>query len=316
MPNSYWRKRELEHIKKQIKNDAQLAKKIRGNQIRALEEIQQQIEAFYGRYATKEGISMVEARKRVTKLDIEKYAKKAKRYVKGAHSRFLFIRGMSFTKRANEEMRLYNATMRINRLQLLKLNIELELLAVISDEERFLFEELTKQARAEYERLSGILGDSLHFNEKNIKTIVNSSFLTANWSDRLWSNQNALRAELDKLLNRGIVQGKNPRELARDLRKTFNTSIANSERLLRTELARVQGDVAMDSYKQSGFEQYIWIAEPNACPECQALNDKVFDVDKAEVGLNYIPKHPNCRCSTAAYMDREEWDRKLKARGL
>lgn len=302
----YWRDRELEHIKKMIKNDAAVARRIRQKYMDAMHEIQAQIDAFYGRYADAEGISMEEARKRVTALDIEAYKKKAERYV----------RDKEFSKRANEEMRIYNVSMKINRLQLLKLNIELELLAAVSDEERILFEELTKVARSEFERQSAILGESLNYNEKNIQDIVNSSFLNATWSDRLWVNQDALRGQLDRLLNRGIIQGKNPRELARDLRKSFDTSIYNSERLLRTEMARVQQDVFQDSMEQSEFDAYEFIAEPDACPECSALDGKVFPLKDAEVGVNAYPMHPNCRCSQAAAMDRAEWDRKLKERGL
>ncbi|HEY4554693.1 MAG TPA: minor capsid protein [Bacillaceae bacterium] len=314
--SNYWRERELKHIQRMKKEDSKNARRLMAMYQRALDEIQHQIEAFYGRYADKEGITMAEARKRVEPLDIEKYAEKAKRYVKGAHSSNPFIRGMSFTKRANEEMRLYNVTMKINRLQLLKLNTELELIATVSEEEQFLSGELTKQARAEYKRQSGILGETLSYNEKNIKSIVNSSFLSATWSDRLWANQAALRAELDKLLTRGIVQGKNPKELARELRKTFDSSVANSERLLITEMARVQQDVFQDSLRQSGYEQYEFIAEPDACPICKALNGKVFNLEDAEVGVNAYPMHPRCRCSQAAHMSREEWDRKLKERGL
>src|SRR5690554_2785155 len=306
MTNNYWRDRELEHIKKSIKNDAELARRLRQKYMEALEEIQQQIEAFYGRYADKEGISLDEARKRARRLEIEQYERKAKRYVKQRN----------LSKRANEEMRIYNLTMRVNRLELLKLNIELELLSLISDEEAFMLNELTQSARAEYERLSGILGESLHYNEKNIASIVNSSFLNATWSDRLWSDQVALRAELDKLLHRGIVQGLNPRELARDLREIFNTSVYNSERLLRTELARVQMDVQKDSFEQAGFEQYEYIAEPTACPICAELDGEIFDVKDMHPGKNASPMHPNCRCSTAAYMSRDEWDADLRARGL
>src|SRR5690606_24595504 len=134
--------------------------------------------------------------------------------------------------------------------------------------------------------------------------------------DRLWANQDALRQELDKLLNRGILQGKNPRELARDLRKVFDTSVYNAERLLRTELGRVQIQVAEDSFKKADIEKYEYIAEPTACEECAKLDGKVFDLDKMEVGLNAPVLHPNCRCSIAAYVDREAWDADLKARGL
>src|SRR5690606_7122634 len=207
-------------------------------------------------------------------------------------------------------------TMRVNRLELLKLNIELELIAAISDEERTLFQALTENARAEYERQAGILGATIQANEKSIATIVNASFLSATWSDRLWDNQDALRHELDRLLNRGIVQGINPRQLARELREKFESSIYNSERLLRTELARVQQDVFQDSARQADINDYEFIAEPDACSICAALDGKIFSLDEAEIGVNAFPVHPNCRCSQALYIDRETFERDLEARGL
>lgn len=295
MANNYWRRREQEHIRNQIKNDAEIAKRIRANQQAALDEIELLIGAFYARYASKEGISMSDARKRVRKLDIERYAKKAKRYVKDRN----------FTATANEEMRLYNATMRINRLEMLKHDIRLEIIAMASDEEKILAESLTESARAEYERQSGILGETVTANAKKIETIVNASFHNATFSERIWTNQDALRLEIERQLNRGIVQGLNPRELARELRKTIDSSISNSERLMRTEMARVQGDVFQDSLDQADFEQYEFISEPDACPVCKALDGEVFNKSDMEVGTNMYPMHPNCRCSTAAYMDRE-----------
>src|SRR5690606_12899375 len=154
----------------------------------------------------------------------------------------------------------------------------------------------------------------INYNEKHIESIVNASFLTATWSDRIWANQDALRQELDKLLNRGILQGKNPRELARDLRKVFNTSAYNAERLLRTELARVQIQVQEGSYKKAGFEKYVVIVEPDGCEKCKPFDNKVFNVEDMQVGANAPIFHPNCRCSIAAYVDREAWDADLKAR--
>src|SRR5690606_30345166 len=122
---------------------------------------------------------------------------------------------------------------------------------------------------------AGILGETINFNEKKVQSIVNSSFLTASWSERIWNNQDALRSELDRLLHQGIIQGLNPRELARELRKNFNTSVYNSERLLITEMARVQADVFEDSMKQAEIEEYEYIAEPTACDICAKLDGKV-----------------------------------------
>ena len=304
--NEYWRQRELRHIQENIRNDEQIVRRLRQLHLRAMENIEKEIEAFYGRYATFEGITMEEARKRVTRLDIERYERKARRYV----------REFDFTEIANEEMRLYNVTMRINRLQLLKANIHLELLAMTSEEQRILYEVMTESARAEYERLSGILGQTLTYNEQMLATIVNSSFLSATWDELLWDNQDRLRQELDRLLNRGILQGVNPRQLARELREKFESSIYNSERLLRTELARVQQDVFQDSARQADINDYVFIAEPDACKLCSDLDGKIISLDEAEIGINAFPIHPNCRCSQALYIDRETFERDLEARGL
>ena len=304
--SNYWRKREQEHIDKQIKDERKLAREIKRRQLDMMDDIDEQINAFYGRYAKKEGISMEDARKRISKTDIEKYKRKAKRYVKQRN----------FTELANAEMRQYNVTMRINRLELLKRNIDLEVIALTSDEERMMKEVLTRQAADEFERQSAILGESLQYNEKKIRSIVNSSFQNATWSDRLWSNQKALRSELDKLLHRGIVQGLNPRELAIELRKNIDTNIHNSERLLITETARVQTDVFKDSMIQNDYHAYEIICEPTACEICEPFDGQIFQLSEMEVGETAPPFHPQCKCSQASAYDRRAFEQDLEARGL
>src|SRR5690625_187418 len=298
-----------------IKDDDKLAARLARNQRRAMREIEKEIEAFYGRYASKEGITMEEARKRVAKADIEAYRRKAKRYVKEKN----------FSPRANEEMRLYNVTMRINRLELLMAELQLEMVAMANEEHSILLSAMTERARAEFKRLSAILGVTVKYNEKKLKSIVNekklksivnSSFFNATWSDRLWNNQDALRSELDRLLNQAIIQGKNPREVARDLRKRFDASIYDSERLMRTEMARIRTDVFVDTAEQVDVEQYEWVAEPTACDECAELDGKVFELNELRIGENAVPKHPNCMCALALYVDRDEWEKELEERGL
>ena len=196
--------------------------------------------------------------------------------------------------------------MRVNRLELLKKEIELDLLALGSEEERIMHRQFLESAMREYKHQSAILGKTINNNEKAIENIINSTFHNAKWSDNIWANQNALRSELDKLLHRGIVQGKNPRVLARELREVMASSVYNSERLLRTETARIQTDIFEDSAKRAGVEKYVIIAEPDACNECAALdNGEPIDLKDMEIGYNAVPIHPNCRCSNAMYIERE-----------
>lgn len=313
---SYWRKREEQHIKQSVKSDAALTRKIASNKQRVMDDIQQQIDAFYGRYATKEGITMAEARKLASKLDIDKYAAKAKRYVAQAHSGNEALAGLAFTETANAEMAIYNLTMKVNRLELLKANINLELIAMTSEEEHFLAKKFTEGARAEYKRQSGLLGQTVVATEARFEQVANASFLNATWSERIWSNQQALRAELDILLNRGIIQGKNPKALASDLRKRFDVNKSDADRLLITEMARIQLDVQEDAYKKLGVDSYEYVAEPTACRLCAPLDGQIFPLEDMESGVNAHPMHPRCRCSIAPAVDREAWEAELTARGL
>src|SRR5690625_2852184 len=209
--SNYWVERERKHMKTKEKDVMKLARNLKSNQNEVMGNIDAQINEFYGKYADREGISVEEARKRATKADISKYETKAKKYVKDSKSKDESVRMQSFTKAANDEMRLYNMTMRVNRLELLKANIHLDLLSMRSYEERKMYDYLTHTAKAEFERQAGILGKSVGANAKKMESIVNSSFLTSTWSDRLWNNQEALRMELNTLLNNNITMGRGAR---------------------------------------------------------------------------------------------------------
>ena len=88
-----------------------------------------------------------------------------------------------------------------------------------------------------------------------------------------------MKSELDKQLQQGLIAGKHPQVLARDIRKAFNVSRSNAERLMRTELARVQTDAQMRSFEENGFEWYMFLSlGSRACEVCRALNGKKFKV--------------------------------------
>ena len=294
---TYWKNREEEQRKKNIRDEAEYAKEIEKIYVNMMDEIQKEINGFYSKYAKAEGITIAEAKKRVSKMDIDAYSRKAAQYVKDKN----------FSKEANEEMRLYNAAMKINRLEMLKANIGIHLVGGFDELQKYFEQILTDKTLEEFERQAGILGKTIQNNAKMAHSIVNASFHNAKYSDRIWMYQDMLKAELSKLLQTGLIQGKNPRVLARHLERRFGVSLANAERLMATELSRVQAEAQKQSYIRNGFDEYEFIAEPTACPICRALDGKHFKVSKMMPGENAHPMHPCCRCSTAAYMDDKEY---------
>ena len=294
----YWKERETRQRKNDIKNEREYRRHIEEIYQDMIDEIEKEINGFYGKYARKEGITITEAKKRAAKADIEALGRKAKRYVKDK----------DFSKQANEEMRLYNMTMKVNRLELLKAQIGLEMVAGFDELEKYYKQVMTDQVIEEFERQAGILGKTVSDRMKAADAIVNSSFHNATFSDRIWMYQDMLKNELNSLLQTGLIQGQNPRRLATHLRKRFGVSQSNAERLMITELARVQTEAQKQSFERNGFEEYTFLALGNACSKCKKLDEKHFKVKDMMPGENAPPMHPYCRCSTAAYEDSESYE--------
>lgn len=293
----YWRERETEAIKHRIKDEQEYFKEVKRIFDNASVNIDKEIKAFYMRYAKKEGITLAEAKKRASQMDIEAFSNKAKRYVKTK----------DFSDQANEELRLYNLTMKVNRLELLKANIGLELVDAYQDLEDITRKAMTERTREELKRQSGILGESINDSKAAVEDIVGQSFYNATFSDRIWHNQTLLKSQLDTLISTGLIQGRNPKALAGELQKVFGTSRYNAERLLITELARVQTQSQQNAYDQCGYDEYQFITiGVGACDICRPMDGKIFKVRDMLVGENAPPLHPNCRCSTSASIGPED----------
>lgn len=299
---AYWGKREKETLNSYVKGEEEYRRQIERIYNNMLDACQNEINAFYGRYAVKEGISITEAKKRVSQLDIAVYERKAARYVKDKE----------FSAQANEEMRLYNLTMKINRLEMLKANIGLELICGHNELDKLFAEILKGRTMEELERQAGILGKTIKNNAQKAESIVNASFHNATFSQRIWAHQEALKAELSKLLQSGLIQGTNPRTLAKRLQKVFGTKQNDAEVLMITELARVQTDAQQNSFEWNGYEEYTFICNDGACAVCRNMNGKHFKVANMRPGKNAPPIHPRCRCSTAAHSDRREYEEWLE----
>ncbi len=314
----YWKKREEENLKHYIKNEAAYDKEIKKIYQSQLDAIQKEIDAFYGRYAKRENISLAEAKKKISNHDVKAFERKAAMYVKEKN----------FSKKANDELRLYNATMRINRLEMLKANLGLEMIAGHDELEKFMGNILKGRTVDELERQAGILGKTIQNNAKAAHSIVNASYHNATFSDRIWMYQDLMKADLSKLLQSGLIQGKNPRVLAKELERYYigdnkkngaKGAKYNAERLMITELARVQTDAQKLSFEKNGFTQYRFIKNSDCCSKCEDVANAdigygkgIYLVKNMMPGENAAPLHCFCRCSVAAHEDSQEYEEWLE----
>lgn len=311
----YWKLRdeELKNIVKEIKDDEAYKKKLTTLYNTAMTDIRKDIDADILRYANKENLSLAEAKKKISKFDVESFAAKAEKYVKEK----------DFSELATQELRAYNITMRTNRLELLQAEIGLNTISLANEEEKMLTARLTETAINEYVRQAGILGESVPDRKtlaRIAKSIVDAEFRNVEFSNNIWQNQKELQEGLENVIRRTLINGENPRVGARKLRelvkKEFKLKKYAADRIAITETARVQGATQLLGYEEYGFEEYEYIAEPSACDKCLPLDGKIFKVKDAQPGKNFPVLHPNCHCSTSGYLSRENWDKRLKERGL
>lgn len=300
---TYWRDRELEWKKKRLKDEKQYADEIQEIYATMMDSVEKEIESFFSRYANKENITMAEAKKRVSNMDIKAFQRKAKKYVKEKN----------FSDEANEQMRLYNLAMKVNRLELLKANIGLELVAGHDELKSYTGQKLEGAYLEEIKRNASILGDTVIDNAKMAKAVADSSFKNATFSERIWVNQDQLKNSLSSVLSNALIQGKNPREFIPLIRKKFDVSRCNAERLLRTEIARVQTQAQIESYEANGIDEYEYVAcgLKDVCPLCKEMDGKTFKLKDMEIGENAPPMHPNCHCALAPHSDRKEYEKWL-----
>ena len=280
------RKQELKHIEQSLKDDRKMKREMAKVYRNSAEDIQRHIDADIMRFAAKENVSMAEAKRIISKTDVEKFQNTAKRYVEDR----------DFSPKANAELRKFNVTMRTNRLELLQARINLDTVMLAWEEEQLTAKYITEEIIKEHIRQAGILGMTVPSRsqlETLAKAVLLSDVSGATFSDRIWANQNELRNNINQTIERALIRGEHPRKAAasikRLVRDEYGMKKRAADRIAVTEVARSQHISMTLALKEAGIDEYIWIAENDSCPDCAELDGKIFDVDEVEYT---VPRHP------------------------
>lgn len=112
------------------------------------------------------------------------------------------------------------------------------------------------------------------------------------------TDQMSLR--MSRTLTDGLVEGKSPRDIGRDLAEEVDLGMERALTVARTEIIRTHAEGQLDAMEALGVEQvgvaveWSTTGDDKVCEECEPLEGVVLDIDEAR---NMIPRHPNCRCA-------------------
>lgn len=314
--NNYWADRiakEQKWQEQQLKNDAAFNQRLQEYYDQAIVQINKDIDNQIDSLARRDQVSYVEAQKAVSLTDIADYETEAKKVVQEANrlrAQRKHVTYNDFSDEVNKRMRNYNATMRVNRLEYIKSQIGLSMIEAGMNIDSDMQSKVADDYRGELKRQSGILNHSAEntslWTSRGVAKQITKQVNGATFSQRVWANQDALKAQLDTVITNGILTGKNPRVVARQLRDKVKVTVKNhsyvTERIARTESARVQHSAQIGLIKKNGYQFVHWIAEPRACDECRKIATQDNGFGDGIYRINKVPKipddtHPNCRCS-------------------
>jgi SPP1 gp7 family putative phage head morphogenesis protein len=97
---------------------------------------------------------------------------------------------------------------------------------------------------------------------------------------------------LGNAISDGLSQGLSYEATAKSLDEVTEDA-ARSNSIANTEYARAMTTASVETYKEAGVTEVNWLAESDACPECDALAaESPLPIDGDEP-----PQHTNCRCA-------------------
>ena len=272
----------------------------------AAENIQQQIEAFYQRYAGQEGISLAEAKRLLAPKERQRFGMTIEGYIKAAEQ------GTADPKWIRQLERTA-ARARVSRLEALRLQMrqQIELLEGWKDTAMTrtlgeIFQECFYQTGYEIQRGLGVGAAFATLDTEQISRVLAKPWSPdgKNFSARIWGDDRAkLLHTLETTVTTGIIIGESPQRTIDKVRKAMGTSRAAAGRLVLTEGAAFAAMGRKECYERLGVKQFAFLATLDAktCCICAAIDGQVFDLEDYQIGVTAPPLHPNDRCTTVPY---------------
>lgn len=291
----YWKKRQEQLFLQGEKSIKEYYKELKKAFTIAQNEIKIQLFEFYSQYAKENGVSFVEAQKRLSQAEL-----------KGLQE---------YIERVQQTMGTYDLTLsnmsikaRVTRLEALQMQIDaiLQELYATSYEQKGkevltnIYEDNYNQLWYHSDKYLGIHQEFAHINPRDVEQVISYPFNGQNFSQRLWKQKDFLQMKLNECLTHSLIVGTEPSKLAKDFATHFERREYEAYRLLHTETSYVLEQSTLAGYKESGVEYYKILAtlDQKTSDICKKQDGKVYAISEAVVGVNYPPFHIFCRTTT------------------
>lgn len=274
--------------------------------------VQADIERWYGRFASNNGISLTEARKMLTTGQLEEFRWTVDQYIKIGQQANLSAEWLKKLENAS-------AKFHVSRLEAIQTQIQQQIELLYGNQLDGLDSLLKKIAGDGYTQSAfaiqkgiGLGWDITALNQKKLETLLSKPWTTdgRTFSDRIWSKKKELVGSVQKELTQGLLRGDSPQKITDAIKNRFNVSRYQAGRLVHTETTYFNAISTKQAYQDLGVEkiEILETLDSRTCEICQPLDGVVIPLSQYEPGVTVPPFHPNCRgttCPHFADMDGE-----------
>ncbi|WP_262345397.1 minor capsid protein [Lactiplantibacillus plantarum] len=130
-----------------------------------------------------------------------------------------------------------------------------------------------------------------------------------NYSKRIWHNTDQLANRLSELFTAQQMSGMRERDMVQALVNEFGASSYNTRRLIRTEANYFHNQTKLNEWKKRGVKTYQLVAviDMRTSKICRNIDGRIFNVNEAEVNVNFPPLHPFCRTVAIIYLSDSKY---------
>lgn len=262
----------------------------------ALDAIQDDIAALYGRFAKDNELSVVEAMRLLQGREYRKWRMSIDAYVAQIAA--------TGDKELEKELNVLAMRSRITRLDKLYAETLLEI-AKLDQETRDKISEFLPSAYRDFYyhtlydigQKHGLDSAVSQVDSEQIEKVLRTPWSGKNYSARIWKNGRKLAQTIRDVTMQAVHRGSSIQALSQQVSQRMGVGYRQSVRLVRTELNYVQNHAILDGIKDSGMKYYRFVAtlDKRTSPQCRSHDGHVYPVDDYSPGSTAPPLHPHCR---------------------
>lgn len=309
----YWRGRFSILEDTAFKQSEQSIQAIEQMYLEAQRSVQKEIEAWYGRFAVNNQISLADARKLLTTGQLEEFRWTVDQYIQAGKKAGLDAAWLKRLENAS-------AKVHISRLEAVQMEIQQQLELLYGNQVDEIDSLLKKvvgngytHTAFEIQKGIGLGWDMTALNQQKLETLISKPWTTdgRTFRDRCWVNKTDLVNTINTQMVQGMLRGDSPEKTIQAIQKQFGVSRYKARRLVHTETSYFNAQATKEAYKDLNIEkiEILETLDSRTCSVCGGLDGTVIPLSQYEPGVTVPPFHPNCRGTTCPYYDDMDGER-------